>query len=84
MGLRGEAGATMAQGRQAIAQSQKTLSNADHQLDTLKELLVVAKSILEQINVLMQSIAKNGIDVNPKVGETEIPVGANISTRSES
>lgn len=80
MGLRGEARATMAQGRQAIAQSRQTLDKADHQLDTLEDLLEIGKAILQRIDRITEALEKNGIDINPKVKDTVLPVGANIST----
>ena len=73
MGIRSEARGTMAQGR-------KTIAKADRLLDTMGQLLEIGKAILQRMDRISEALEKNGADINPKIGDTEIPIGVNIST----
>jgi len=50
----------------------RTTGNIDTLVFEVRELVAVIRELVEEIK-------KNGLDVNPKIGETEIPVGVNIS-----
>ena len=70
--LRREALQTLYESRQMIADGKRQLGKSDVVLDRLDLLIDIGLGLLERFE-------KHGLDVNPKVGDTEIPVGVNVS-----
>lgn len=81
--LRREALQTMDQAQDAIAKADDRLDDAGELLEQLQVLAGIGLNILQRLDRISEAIEKNGLNVNPKVGEIEIPIGVNISTEGE-
>lgn len=68
---------------ETMDQAQDRLDDAGELIDQLQVLAGIGLKILERLDRISAAIEKHGLDVNPKVADTEIPVGINISTTGE-
>lgn len=68
---------------ETMDQAQDRLDDAGELIDQLQVLAGIGLKILERLDRISAAIEKNGLDVNPTVADTEIPVGINISTEGE-
>jgi hypothetical protein len=68
---------------QTIDQSQALIAKADDKLDDAGDLMDLGKMILLRLDRILEVLEEKGVDINPKVGNTEFPVGVNVSISKE-
>lgn len=84
--LRREALETMYRAKMLTAKGDKTLDETrellvkgDVLIDMLQEAGEALNELLAIAKRMAQAIEKHGADVNPKIGDVEVPVGMNVS-----
>jgi hypothetical protein len=88
--FRREALQTMDQAQDTMGHAKAAIAKADDRLDDAGELMLkldaligIGINILERFDRILTALEKNGLDVNPKINATTIPVGVNLSVEGE-